>query len=414
MKSNSTITNNPQEEKPPIVVSHVGKRFKLYEEKESTLKSTVINLLKKRKLTKHEFWSLKDINFTVKKGETLGIIGPNGSGKSTMLKILAGIIYPTEGTIQTEGRVSTLFELGTGFHPELSGRENVYLNGAILGLSRKQVKEKYDSIVEFAELKDFIEMPLKHYSSGMQMRLAFAIAISINPDILLVDEVLAVGDAAFQTKSYAAFQDFKRKGATIVLVSHDLQSIKVNCDRVLLINKNKQIALGKPIDIITKYQSLVDESEEQHITETDNEVRRSGDGKASVEKVWVEDNKKNRVKAISGKSLTIKMLCKFNVNSENPVFGITLHNQEGKPVFSANTLWKNIPTGSFKPKDEIIISFTVSNFFELGYYGITAAIAYQGATKYYDFQQDCIKLLIQKPMITGNLTNPPHEIKLER
>jgi len=236
-----------------IKVKDLSKKFHLWHGKESTLKSTTVNLLKGRRLSRGEFWALRNVSFNVKRGETLGIIGPNGSGKTTLLRILAGILYPTKGRVEVSGRTSTLFELGTGFHPELTGGENIYLNGAILGLSREQIKKKFDQIVEFSELKKFIEMPLKHYSSGMQVRLAFSIAINVDPEILLVDEVLAVGDVAFQDKSFSAFERFKKEGVTIVFVSHDLAKIEEFCDRVLYIDNARLKAAGAPHSTILKY-----------------------------------------------------------------------------------------------------------------------------------------------------------------
>lgn len=196
---------------------------------------------------------MRNISFNVRKGEALGVIGPNGSGKTTLLKILAGIIFPTNGEIKVDGRVSTLFELGTGFHPDLTGRENIFLNGAVLGISRKDLESKFDQIVDFSELGKFIEMPLKHYSSGMQVRLAFSVAINVNPEILLVDEVLAVGDAAFQEKSFSAFEKFKKEGTTIVFVSHDIGKIEEFCDRALYFRNAKLEADGPAHSVILKY-----------------------------------------------------------------------------------------------------------------------------------------------------------------
>jgi len=242
--------------KPAIEVKKLSKKFRLWHGKESTLKSTVVNVLKGQRLSKGEFWALRDVSFDVKRGETLGIIGPNGSGKTTLLKILAGIIYPTKGEVRVNGRTSTLFELGTGFHPELTGRENIYLNGVILGLSRKEIKEKFDEIVEFSELEKFIEMPLKHYSSGMQLRLAFSVAINVNPEVLLLDEVLAVGDVAFQSKSFSAFQDFKKRRVTIVFVSHNLQTVREYCNRAIFLEKGAIQAIGDTDKVVSAYEGF--------------------------------------------------------------------------------------------------------------------------------------------------------------
>lgn len=237
-----------------IEVNHLSKRFHLWHGKEPSLKSTLVNMLRGG-LRREEFWALRNISFNVRKGEALGVIGPNGSGKTTLLKILAGIIFPTNGEIKVDGRVSTLFELGTGFHPDLTGRENIFLNGAVLGISRKELERKFDQIVDFSELGKFIEMPVKHYSSGMQVRLAFSVAINVSPEILLIDEVLAVGDAAFQQKSFSVFERFKKQGVTVIFVSHDLEGIEKFCDRVLYIKDSKLEASGSPKKTIARYLS---------------------------------------------------------------------------------------------------------------------------------------------------------------
>ena len=205
--------------------------------------------------TKKEFTALDNISFEIKKGETVGIIGPNGSGKSTILKLIAGVMYPTSGKVTVHGHVSPLIELGAGFHPELSGTENIYLNGSILGLSQKELKDHYADIVNFAELGEFINQPIKHYSSGMYMRLAFAVAVHTHPEILLVDEILAVGDTALQAKCFAKMEQFKNDGVTIVFVSHALEQVKDFCSKVIYINHSKIVYTGSPHTVIKKYLS---------------------------------------------------------------------------------------------------------------------------------------------------------------
>lgn len=239
-----------------IEVRGLSKRFHLWHGKETTLKSFVVNTLRGKVLGKGEFWALKDVSFKVKKGETLGLIGPNGSGKTTLLKILAGIIYPTSGSIKVNGKVSTLFELGTGFHPELTGRENIFVNGAILGLSRREIKERFDQIVEFSELGQFLEMPLKHYSSGMLVRLGFSVAIHVEPQILLVDEVFAVGDISFQQKCLKVFNDYKEKGVTIVFVSHSLGTVREYCNRAIFLEKGVIRAIGNADKVVSAYEEF--------------------------------------------------------------------------------------------------------------------------------------------------------------
>lgn len=221
-----------------IEVKNVWKRYRLHYEKEIFLKEMLSNLLRRRKYY-DEFWALKDINIDVRKGETLGIIGKNGSGKTTILKLLSRITEPTRGSIEIKGRVTELLELGAGFHPEFTGRENIYLNGAILGLSRKEISEKMGSIISFADIGDFIDAQVKTYSSGMHLRLGFAIAAQVDPDILLIDEVLAVGDLVFQKKCFERIEELKKKGKTILFVSHDLNAVRKICDRTIWLNEGK-------------------------------------------------------------------------------------------------------------------------------------------------------------------------------
>lgn len=232
-----------QNNQPIIEFKNVTKEFNLQSQK--TFKEMLPALFTGRQ-THHQFTALTDINFTVNRGETLGIIGPNGSGKSTILKLVAGVMTPTTGEVIVRGKVSPLIELGAGMHPELTGKENVYLNGAILGLTQKQIDNYYKSIVDFAELWEFIDQPVKHYSSGMYMRLAFAIAVHVDTDILIVDEILAVGDTAFQAKCFAKMEEFKKRGVTILFVSHSLLQIQNFCQRTIYISHSQLYFDGIP------------------------------------------------------------------------------------------------------------------------------------------------------------------------
>ena len=237
---------------PVIQFSHVSKTFSKLSQK--TFKEFIPALFRGEK-TSESFTALDDISFEIKKGETVGIIGPNGSGKSTTLKLIAGVMSPNAGTVSVHGSVSPLIELGAGFHPELTGRENIFLNGSILGLSQKEIAKNFDSIVDFAELWDFIDQPVKHYSSGMYMRLAFAVAVHTHPEILIVDEILAVGDDAFQKKCFAKMEEFKAsKEVTIVFVSHSLGQVEKFCTRCIYINDHKIQYDGQPKLAIEKYQ----------------------------------------------------------------------------------------------------------------------------------------------------------------
>lgn len=252
MKTNNpTIQRSNDPAQTVIKFDHVSKDFSKLNQK--TFKEFIPALIRGEK-TSESFTALDDISFEIKKGETVGIIGPNGSGKSTILKLIAGVMWPTTGKVSVTGKISPLIELGAGMHPELTGRENIFLNGSILGLTQKEISQKFDNIVDFAELKEFIDQPVKHYSSGMYMRLAFAIAIHVHPEILIVDEILAVGDSAFQEKCFARMEEFKKsKDVTIIFVSHGLGQVEKFCTRAIYINDHKIQYDGLPTPTVQKY-----------------------------------------------------------------------------------------------------------------------------------------------------------------
>jgi ABC-type polysaccharide/polyol phosphate transport system ATPase subunit len=226
---------------------------KQYHKGKLLLKEALLDVFKPQKT--EAFWAVKDVDFAIEPGETLGVIGPNGSGKSTMLKLLAGVAHPTKGEIKVKGRIAPLIELGAGFHFELTGRENIYINGTILGLSKKEIDERINDIIDFAEIRDFVDTPVKHYSSGMFMRLGFSVAVHVEPDILLVDEILSVGDTHFQKKSLAKMKEFKDRGVTMVIVSHSLDTITAFCDKGLYLHFGEQKFFGNISEAIEKYQA---------------------------------------------------------------------------------------------------------------------------------------------------------------
>lgn len=235
-----------------VCVNEVSKRFRLYHERNQSLKSAIL----RGRTSKHEdFWALKDISFDVIEGQTHGLIGSNGSGKSTLLKCLAKIYWPTSGTIEYRGRMASLLEVGSGFHLELSGRENIYLNGSILGMSKKEIDSKFEEIVDFSGVERFLDQPVKNYSSGMYVRLGFSIAINVDPDILVVDEVLSVGDEEFQRKSFQKFLEFKKRGKTVILVTHTMPVVEDICDSVTWINGGVMMQTGPAAQVVKNYQS---------------------------------------------------------------------------------------------------------------------------------------------------------------
>ncbi len=278
------------------------------------------------------FWALREVSFDIPKGRTVGVIGPNGSGKSSLLGLAAGTITPSEGQIQVEGRISSLLELGAGFHPDLTGRENVFLNAALLGIPREDIRRRFDHIVAFAGLDEFIDMPVKHYSSGMYVRLGFAVAVEVNPDVLLIDEVLAVGDIAFQLKCLDRIREFQRKGKTLLFVSHALQTVEEFCDEVFLVHHGRLAERGDPGDMILKYiRSYMGEgggifTQEYGTREAELTTLRFLDGQGQETAVLE-----------TGKPVTVEIGYTAHQRIEKPVFGFSIKTGNGFYIFGSNT-----------------------------------------------------------------------------
>lgn len=320
------------EEENVIQVKDVRKKFKLYFDKGQSFKEKI---LFKNRNRYEERWALKGISFNVKKGEAIGLIGENGCGKSTMLKMITKIMYPNEGSIDVKGRISSLIELGAGFHPDMSGRENIYTNASIFGLTRKEIEERIESIIDFSELQQFIDNPVRTYSSGMYMRLAFSVAINVDADVLLIDEILAVGDASFQAKCFKKIMELKNKGITIVIVSHDRNSIEKICDRVIWIEKGKIRNQGKPYEIFPEYLDSIMNKDHMTITEeahTNKEQINIVDSK----QIKFEENYKEEIeekidfntKRFGNKDILIESIKIFEINETN---------EEEKYRFSSNS-----------------------------------------------------------------------------
>lgn len=313
-----------------IVVENVGKKFKLYHGGGRTLKSTVLGMLKYG--VARDFWALKDVNFGVACGETLGIIGANGAGKSTLLSIVTGAMRATEGTVRTKGTISSLLELGAGFHPDLTGRENVFLYGAIMGLSRAQMKERFDAIVDFAGIREYIDQPVKHYSSGMYVRLGFAVAVEVDPEILLIDEVLAVGDVSFHRKCLARMNEFRRQGKTMLIVSHDLATIQRMSDRILLLDEGNVVGLGDPGSVVGKYRASTGK---KGVSGLEKEW---GTGEVKITKVEFLDKAGHITEKFKwGEPLQARIFYKAQRRITGPVFGFGLADNEGRILYGNNT-----------------------------------------------------------------------------
>ncbi len=316
--------------KNAIVADQLGKRYRLRGMSAPTFFGTMKNMFHRQKV--EEFWALKNVSFEIPAGKTVGVIGPNGSGKSSMLGLVAGTIYPTTGTIHTHGRISSLLELGAGFHPDLTGRENVFLNAAILGIPREDIRKRLDHIIDFSNLHEFIDMPVKHYSSGMYVRLGFAVAIEMNPEILLIDEVLAVGDIAFQLKCLDRIRDFQRRGKTLLFVSHALQTVEEFCDEAFLIHKGDLVARGDPSDVILQYiRAYMGEGGYLYTQEFGTREIEITDVKL------VDDAGVETASFRSGQPMHVDVYYNAHQRIENPVFGFSVKTGNGFYVFGSNT-----------------------------------------------------------------------------
>lgn len=338
-----------------ITFKNVSKHFNIYTNKANSLKETVLNtILNRNKLEVKQFLVLDNANFAIKKGETVGIIGENGIGKSTTLKIVARIISPNSGKVIVKGKVSSLLEVGAGFHPELTGRENVYLYGAILGLKKKTIDARYDDIVQFAEIEGFMDSPVKNYSSGMYMRLAFSVAINVDPDILVVDEVLAVGDENFQKKCLRKIDQFKEKGVTILFVSHDMSAVKRICDRVIFVQKGGKVSIGDNDDKINEYMKKVYGASPQpikkvtkdkkaleyepHLIVEDIDQNRWGDRLVEIDTAFFSDNK-GEIKNLftTNEDVVINVAYNAKEKIDRAVLGIAIYDDEGHLLSGPNS-----------------------------------------------------------------------------
>jgi ABC-type polysaccharide/polyol phosphate transport system ATPase subunit/uncharacterized protein YcfJ len=323
-----------------VEVEGVSKRFRLYHERNQSLKAA---FMRGRRAKYDEFWALQDVSLQVPTGKTYGLIGHNGSGKSTMLKCMAGILVPDRGSLATHGKVSALLELGAGFHPELSGRDNVYLNGSILGMSKKQIDAQFDEIVDFAGLETFIDTPVKNYSSGMYVRLGFSVAINVDPEILMVDEVLAVGDESFQRKCMEKFKDFRDQGRTIVIVSHALGTMRTMCDEVAWLDHGKLLGVGRPSELVDEYVGA--SHEDREVQSDGGRGTRWGSGQLQVVAAELLHQGSPVTRTATGESATIRLHYRATEPITEPVFGIALHTLDGQHVTGPNTRDVDLSTG---------------------------------------------------------------------
>ena len=363
-----------------IKVENLSKSYKLYEKPIDRLKESLNPF---RQAYHKDFYALNHISFEIKRGETVGIIGKNGSGKSTLLKIITGVVTPTTGSVHVNGRISALLELGAGFNPDFTGLENIYMNGIIMGYSREATVEKLEQILSFADIGEFIHQPVKMYSSGMFARLAFAVAINIDPEILIVDEALSVGDVFFQAKCYRKFEEFKKMGRTILFVSHDLSSISRYCDRVILLNKGVKLEEGSPKQMVDMYKQLLVGQDptrkvEKEVKKKENwsekfqvnpNMLEYGSKLAEITDFVVMDEKGRYTNTIDkGTTFTIKMRVAFHENIQEPIMAYTFKDIRGTEITGTNTMFEKMHIEHSEAGDVCTVTFTQDMFLQGGEY----------------------------------------------
>ncbi len=389
-------------DKIAVRVDTVSKDFLLPHEKTQSIKSAVLRIFKSGGRTIETQHALRDVSFEVKEGEFFGIVGRNGSGKSTLLKMIAGIYQPTKGAIGVNGKIVPFIELGVGFNPELTGRENVFLNGALLGFTNTEMAAQYDSIVEFAELHKFMDQKLKNYSSGMQVRLAFSLAIRAEADILLIDEVLAVGDATFQRKCFDYFRDLKRRKKTVIFVSHDMNAMQQYCDRALLVNNGSVVDVNTPDSIAAEYYEIFAQATQtsKAALASHSEEERIGSFEVKYTDVSVEVDKNLQ------KPIRIAAKAEVTKAVANPIFGFRLRNTAGQHIMGTNTRIERIKTGSYAVGEKLSVVWEFQNLLSDGGYVLDLSIHTEDGISNYDRWLSAAVFSITKPQTTPYPVSP--------
>jgi ABC-type polysaccharide/polyol phosphate transport system ATPase subunit len=351
--------------------------------------------------------AVDDVSVDIDVGEFFGVVGRNGSGKSTLLKCIAGIYDIDHGELGVRGRLSPFIELGVGFNMELTARDNVMINAILLGLTRRQARERFDQIVAFAELEEFLDLKLKNYSSGMHVRLAFSVAIQVDAEILLIDEVLAVGDASFQKKCFDEFERLKGEGKTIVFVTHDMGAVERFCDRAMLLEHGRMVALGEPSKIARRYVQL---NLGRTVHELDSHSAPDTAGRsAEIRDAWFEDGEGNRVAELSyGEPCRICIEVSFNEAISDPVFGATLRNEWGATVFATTTAYEYGHTGDFGAGEVVVVRLVFENWLADSRYTLTPSVASEDDTHALDLREDTASLVISGGPNTAGVTHLPH------
>lgn len=404
---------------PALRVEDVAKVYRIYDRPNDRLKE----MLTRGRWKRHrEFWALKDINFEIGVGTTTGIIGPNGSGKSTLLQIMTGTLEPSHGSVWHDGRIAALLELGAGFNAEFTGLENVFMNAGLMGFSRRETEALLPEIERFAEIGPFINQTVKTYSSGMYVRLAFAIAASVEPDILIVDEALAVGDAVFQHRCLRRIKELQEHGRTVVFVSHDAAAVRALCTRAILLNGGRVIADGKPPDVLNRYQKIIMEREEAYDAQglasqaaanvLDDEslaplsfTYRHGDGSAEIVGAELTDAGHRRVEiSETGEPLTVRIIARFHRDVDEPVIGFLIRNRHGIHAYGTNTKEQQIDFGSVKRGEGLEVTFAFSCWLGVDQYSISLAI-HSGDGQAYDWLDGALFFKVTSAIRTEGVAN---------
>jgi ABC-type polysaccharide/polyol phosphate transport system ATPase subunit len=400
---------------PAIVVEGVSKTFLRPHEQMHTLKERALHPFRGRGYDRLE--AVRDVSFSIDQGEFFGIVGRNGSGKSTLLKLIAGIYRASGGEIWVYGRMSTFIELGVGFNPDLAARDNVILNGIMLGLTPAEARERYDHVIDFAELRASETVKLKNYSSGMHVRLAFSVMIQVDADVLLIDEVLAVGDASFQQKCFDQFNRLRDAGKTIVLVTHDMGAVRRFCHRAMLMEQGAVVLSGDPERVGSRYLELNFHHDRQRpASNVPGDDDRYGDGSARFVQLWTQTDDDNPLEiAPQGTDVVVKAVVEFNAPLSDPVVGITVENEHRQPVFATSSIWVEERTGSYQPGDRGMLTVKFPNVLAPGRYHITPQIARRGSgLDVVDRYPRMMSFLVIGTRESGGMVELDHDVRFER
>jgi ABC-type polysaccharide/polyol phosphate transport system ATPase subunit len=412
-----------------VSVGGVSKTFRIPVEQVHTLKERALHPF--RRTSYDTLRALRDVSFEVDEGEFFGILGRNGSGKSTLLKCLAGIYRADEGAVFVDGRMSTFIELGVGFNPDLAAYDNVIINATMLGLSQREARERFDRIIAFAELEEFVDLKIKNYSSGMLVRLAFSVMIQVDADILLIDEVLAVGDAAFQQKCFDEFARIRRAGTTVLLVTHDVGAVNRFCDRALLLERGRVVTIGDPEAVGNRYLELNFSKEAREAERLEDgaaapvptiaapaaaeEPDRLTDGSADILDAWFTDESGKRIDILQARApASFNARVHFNERVQDPAFSVGLQNSQGDHVFGASSM-REPPPGTFEPGDEVVFSVAFPGFLAPDRYWVTPGVSPgTGGQHWHDHRPRMLSIMVSGARHSAGLLEVPFEFSVER